>query len=113
MTGTDFVIEDFEKSGSQCELRVSVPVDLRYFEGHFEGDPIVPGIAQLIPLVWVQAKRAWPDLPAPTAIKRLKFLAALRPGHELTVTLERKPGGVSFEIKRQATVCTKGRLVFA
>ena len=63
----------------QCAIRVRVPADLSYFEGHFEGDPIVPGIAQLLALVWDQAKIAWPDLPAPREVKRLKFLDALRP----------------------------------
>ncbi len=107
----DFLIDDVVSDASRCVLRARVPEDLRYFEGHFEGDPIVPGIAQLLPLVWEPARRAWPELPAPRAITRLKFLDALRPGQAITVTLEREAGGVSFELRRGDTVCTRGKLV--
>lgn len=110
MAGSEFVIEGFTHDDERCEVRVRVPEDLRYFEGHFEGDPIVPGIAQLVPLIWDQARRAWPDLPAPTAVKRLKFRDALRPGHALTVALTRAPGRLTFEVRRGEILSTKGVL---
>ena len=112
VTRAGFQIEQRSLDDTQCSLRVTVPVDLRYFEGHFIGDPIVPGIAQLIPIVLNRTREAWPDLGRLTSVKRLKFLGALRPGHELDVLLERGPKGVSFQILREGTVCTKGRLVF-
>ncbi|MCB9597554.1 MAG: hypothetical protein H6719_32850 [Sandaracinaceae bacterium] len=108
---SEFEIEQLHADDARCELRARVPEDLRYFEGHFEGDPIVPGIAQLLALVWAPARHAWPDLPAPRALTRLKFLAALRPGHELTVRLTRTADAVSFEIERGDTPCTRGKLV--
>jgi len=109
---SDFVIESREHDDTTCTIRARVPRDLRYFEGHFEGDPIVPGIAQLLPLVWDQAKLVWPDLPAPREVKRLKFLDALRPDDALSITLERKPGKLTFEITKGVTRCTRGTLVF-
>lgn len=98
--------------GERCTIKARVPADLRYLEGHFEHDPIVPGIAQLLPLVYDQAKAAWPDLAAPSAIKRLKFLDALRPGHELRIELEREGARVRFEIRRGDVLCTSGSLLF-
>ncbi len=108
---SEFLIDELDADASRCTLRARIPEDLRYFEGHFAGDPIVPGIAQLIPLIWEPARRAWPDLPAPRAVARLKFLGALRPGHEVHVTLERGDGGVTFEVRRGDTVVTRGKLV--
>ena len=109
---SEFSIESREHDDVRCEVHARIPTDLRYFEGHFVGDPIVPGIAQLLALVWDEAKLAWPDLPAPREIKRLKFLDALRPGDVLTVTMERKPGKLSFEIRKGSQRRTRGTLIF-
>ena len=110
--GSDFQIEaGAPDAEGRCTVRVRVPDDLRYVEGHFEGDPIVPGVAQLIGLVWKPAKQVWPDLGPVRAIKRLKFLAALRPGHELVVSLRREPTRLRFEVSRDGAPCTRGSLV--
>ena len=71
----------------------------------------MPGVAQLLPLLWDQALEVWPDLPAPKAVKRLKFLGALRPGDVLSVVLTRKPDKLTFEIHKGEQRCTKGTLV--
>lgn len=114
--GSDFEIEvgDPEpiQRGERCIVKVRVPVDLHYLEGHFPGDPIVPGIAQLLPLVHEPTARVWPDLGPPKEVKRLKFRDALRPGHRVEVELQREPGKVRFEIRRGETTCTTGVLVF-
>lgn len=93
-------------------VTVRVPEDLRYVEGHFPENPIVPGIAQLLPLVYRPAREAWPDLGSLRAIKRLKFLDALRPGQTLEVELLRDASRVRFTIRRGETDCTRGSLVF-
>ena len=99
--------------GERVRLAVGVPAALRYLAGHFPGDPIVPGIAQLLPLVQEPAAAVWPDLGAPVAIRRLKFKEALRPGHRLAVELRRQARTVRFEIRRGDTSCTSGVLVYA
>lgn len=98
--------------GERCVVHARVPSELRYLEGHFPGQPIVPGVAQLVPLVYREARIAWPDLAAPTSIKRLKFLEALRPGDELEVQLVREPDKLRFEIRRGETLCSHGVLTF-
>ncbi|MFK7991918.1 MAG: hypothetical protein AB8I08_38230 [Sandaracinaceae bacterium] len=97
---------------NEVHLLVHIPEGLRYLEGHFPGDPIVPGIAQLLPLVHDPIRAAWPELGAPRAIRRLKFLGALRPGHSLEVRLVRNDHKVKFEIVRGEQTCTRGTLLF-
>jgi 3-hydroxymyristoyl/3-hydroxydecanoyl-(acyl carrier protein) dehydratase len=95
-----------------AQVSVGVPATLRYFDGHFPGDPIVPGVAQLGPLAETQARRAWPDLGAVTSVKRLKFMQALRPEDTLKLSLKRAGGKVSFAIFKGELECTRGTLVF-
>jgi 3-hydroxymyristoyl/3-hydroxydecanoyl-(acyl carrier protein) dehydratase len=111
---SEFDVELPELSAGQtaCTVRARVPADLRYLEGHFPGQPIVPGIAQLLPLVYETARSLWPDLPAPRGIKRLKFLEAIRPGDALTVELSREPGKLKFEIHKGELVASLGTLTF-
>jgi 3-hydroxymyristoyl/3-hydroxydecanoyl-(acyl carrier protein) dehydratase len=105
-------LERFE-GGERCAVRARVPPDLRYLEGHFPDHPIVPGIAQLLPLVDAQARAVWPDLPVTRTIKRLKFLEAIKPGDVLTVSFVREPAKLRFEIHRSGVLCTLGTFGFA
>ena len=115
MFDSEFVFGDLNWSAPATEVQVSVgvPAALRYFDGHFPGDPIVPGVAQLGPLAERQTRRAWPDLGALLSVKRLKFMQALRPDDTLALTLKRAGDKVTFVLHKGELECTRGTLVFA
>jgi 3-hydroxymyristoyl/3-hydroxydecanoyl-(acyl carrier protein) dehydratase len=114
----DFVIEQLTRDGDHAHLRASVPEDLRFFEGHFEGSPMLPGIAQLLALVHRRARDAFGALGAEKGVVRLKFEATIRPGDLLDVHLERRtaPGSgdtqIRFRILRGTTSCASGAIVY-
>ncbi len=87
-----FVVTPHPSNEGELVLRIEVPRDLVFFEGHFEGNPMLPGVAQVLALVDAEARRAFPDLSSRGARKlsRLKFQAIVRPGDtlELGLTLE-------------------------
>jgi acyl-coenzyme A synthetase/AMP-(fatty) acid ligase len=100
-------------AGRPGAFDVHVPVDLAYFEGHFEGHPILPGVVQLEILVARQVTAAWPELMRVRQITRLRFRAPISPGDDLVLSLERpEPHRVDFEVRRGATACSSGTLHF-
>jgi acyl-coenzyme A synthetase/AMP-(fatty) acid ligase len=81
-------------------FEVFVPADAWYFRGHFPGDPILPGIAQLSELVMPHVTRAWPSSGRPRRLTRLKFQIPIRPRDLLGLVLERNgAGALHFELR--------------
>ena len=95
-------------------LTFTIPADLAWFEGHFPGNPVLPGVAQLDGLVARQVERLWPDAGALRAVKRLKFSQLIRPGERISVLLDRDAGRgvVAFSIEGREGRCASGTLVF-
>jgi acyl-coenzyme A synthetase/AMP-(fatty) acid ligase len=75
------------RAPDHLERRLEVPAELAYLEGHFDGAPLVPGVAMLR---WVVAAAA--DLggraPRARAVEALKFPSVLRPGQQFTLRVE-------------------------
>jgi 3-hydroxymyristoyl/3-hydroxydecanoyl-(acyl carrier protein) dehydratase len=92
---------------------VAVPPDLLWLQGHFPGYPLLPGIAQLLPIALGCVHALWPELGQPRQALRLKFKQAIVPGDELEVRLARAGAEVRFSLHRRGEVCTRGVLVFA
>ncbi|MCO5169078.1 MAG: AMP-binding protein [Planctomycetes bacterium] len=99
--------------GDERTVDVVIPADLPAFEGHFEGDPVLPGVFVLERVVLAQVRAAWPDLGALRGARRLKFSRSVRPGDALTLRLTRRATSVSFELARGGEACTSGALELA
>lgn len=101
-----------EPDGARCEIPVDVPADLRYFDGHFAGNPMLPGVAQVVALAEAGARMAFPDLGAAAGLRRVKFMEAIRPGDALVVVVERDGERVGFRIQKQGREASRGSLLF-
>lgn len=92
-------------------LRLYVPPGLDYFEGHFPGLPVLPGVVQLH---WAAhlAREHLGQACKGSRIDRLKFLAIVRPGAELTLTLglDRHAGFVDFAFADGTRMYSSGRI---
>ena len=100
-------------SGSnQHRLLLAVGPEMVFFQGHFPGDPVLPGIAQLHWAVGV-AMSLFRFGEVPCEIKRLKFRNIIRPSSVLELVLEnRNMHEVEFRFASCGQVHSTGCLCF-
>ncbi|MDH3687276.1 MAG: hypothetical protein OEP95_13680, partial [Myxococcales bacterium] len=92
-------------------LRYEVPADLAQLDGHFDGFPVVPGVAQL---GWVMQalERELGSEVGTSSIEALKFREVLRPGQRFDLRLSGRleEGRARFELTEGESVFASGRL---
>jgi 3-hydroxymyristoyl/3-hydroxydecanoyl-(acyl carrier protein) dehydratase len=106
MSSPDFQLQRAELRGEEHVLTLAVPPDLVFFEGHFENNPMLPGVAQLLALVDARARATFATALAGRGARRmtrLKFQATVLPGEGIELGLTLVPGAepqVRFRIER-------------
>ena len=101
-----------ERAGAGgVELDLRVPPDLAYFEGHFPGLPILPGVVQIDWSVKLARERL--DLRGVFAgAENLKFLSIVRPGACPTLALGFSGGRLAFSYHGPQGRISSGILLF-
>jgi 3-hydroxymyristoyl/3-hydroxydecanoyl-(acyl carrier protein) dehydratase len=92
-------------------LHLHVPHDLDYFEGHFPGLPVLPGVVQLHWAVRLAAEHLGQPCKG-SRIDQLKFLAIVHPGSDLTLTLrlDRSARALHFAYSGPTHLYSSGRI---
>lgn len=100
------------QSAEALDAAFHLPADLVWFAGHFPGEPVLPGLAQL--------RLAIGNVPAltgrafqPRAVHQLKFKLPVRPDQIVELALRRHDSGaaVLFSIRSAAGEHSSGRLI--
>ena len=95
------------------ELKVSFKVtqDSPWFDGHFPGKPILPGVA-LLQHAWKAASASFSDGIKLAGFSRVKFKRIVRPGEKITVQVDlsdgQESGPVPFEVLAEDQKCCSG-----
>ena len=94
--------------------RFLLPETSRCFEGHFEGAPILPGVAHLALALSACGREAGHPRVV-TGVRDLRIKRPLGPGDEVEVALADggEPSSVRFEIRCRGEAASVGVLVFA
>jgi 3-hydroxymyristoyl/3-hydroxydecanoyl-(acyl carrier protein) dehydratase len=100
-----------KREGAVVELEFFVPEELFQFQGHFPGEPILPGVAQLD---WVGrfAKSAFGYDRGFCKLGQLKFSRLIRAGSHLRLRLEmdEEKGRLGFSYCEGGETCSSGFL---
>ena len=91
-------------------LSVSLEPESAYFEGHFEGNPVLPAVAHLA-LVEAAINKVGLDVEI-AGVEFARFRLPVLPGETLTVSFPNAPreGLLRFEIERTGDSVTQGVL---
>ena len=108
---TEPVVENRKASESGCEATMSFPPECDFFDGPFEGAPVLPGVVQ----TGVAVRELERLLGRPVRvkeIKKLKFAKVVHPGDRVGFSLSRKGDGEwIFKFESDKQLCSSGILV--
>ncbi len=95
-------------------VRFRVSPASRLFEGHFDGAPILPGVAQIALAFSACAERALPQ-GLLQGVRDVRFSRPLGPGDEieLELTAGGDPDSIRFDLRTRGQSATSGLLLFA
>ncbi len=93
-------------------LRLRVPKDLVFFQGHYEGAPVMAGAVQLDLLCLPMIEKMWPQLGSFIGGRRIKFKRPIGPEDELELELQRAGPKVQVVVRRGGEIATQGTLLF-
>jgi 3-hydroxymyristoyl/3-hydroxydecanoyl-(acyl carrier protein) dehydratase len=105
---------DSRREEGEIRARIRVPADSPWFDGHFPGEPVLPGIAQL-GMVHDLLCRAF-DQQLPVArVSRVRFRQMIRPEQQLTLAVQRDgaDGSHRFRITGDEGSICSGQLLLA
>lgn len=90
-----------------------IPADFPAFEGHFPGNPLLPGVCQCS--LCADALGRLNGRPMEIeSISRSKFIAPIRPGQRVLITLTSRPDGqIAAELKNPQDGSKFCQLIFS
>lgn len=102
---------------NEIEASCFVPADSPWFEGHFPGEPILPGIA----IVHTVEQAILKDIQKNNErvmldeLRRIRFVQPVRPGEELKITVLREDTGgeilFSFKVINKENIVCSGLII--
>jgi 3-hydroxymyristoyl/3-hydroxydecanoyl-(acyl carrier protein) dehydratase len=112
MNVRDPIVRTERRGEGAAELELTVPRDLAYFEGHFPGTPVVPGVVQ-IRWALALARRCLGLEGEFAGVEALKFQQTLAPGAEVRLELGHTAGTskLRFAYRTDHSAVSSGRVL--
>jgi 3-hydroxymyristoyl/3-hydroxydecanoyl-(acyl carrier protein) dehydratase len=107
------MLEEMNRSEeNEISADIHVPPDSPWFDGHFPGEPILPGVAQ-IGMVFDAIRRARNRELKISSVRRVRFKRIIRPDDQLKIIvapLKKEADSYSFRILIQDEAVCSGEM---
>lgn len=109
---TQPLVREIERSQQRVVLALQVPRDLLYFDGHFPGAPILPGVVQT-DWALTLGRRYFALPPRFLGLQALKFQRVIVPGASVTLELQHdtERQALSFQLHSDGQQHASGRFL--
>ena len=106
---TEPIVRDVRPIPQGVVIDISLPVELFYFQGHFPGRPILPGVVQIDWVVRLADKYLETTIESAQSFQ-VKFKSVIEPGRSLTLVLRRASDDrkLLFEYQDGSAVLSSG-----
>ena len=104
-----------EKDAARARGILCVAANAPFFDGHFEGFPILPGLAQTQWIITIACRTFGLEPARFAGIKTLKFSRPVRPGETLVLEMEADfSSSVAFRLRSpEGAPCSGGKILFS
>lgn len=98
--------------GGKTQVEIHVPASSPFFDGHFPGLLILPGVAQIDWMIWLSGVLWGVQHDAFAGLEAVKFQRVIRPGERIVASLEFDPGArrTRYAIRSGEGPCASGRI---
>lgn len=104
--------EDVRQDDGSWSATLAFPRAARYFEGHFPGFAVLPGVVQLATARHFAAQWLGRDILLQT-VKKMKFTHVVVPDERVQLTLTRRgESEIVYEYRKGDVSCASGVLCF-
>ena len=109
----DFLSKDFDEGTQEYIIKFVLPQNLFYFRGHFQGRPVLPGVAQVSWAVHY-AQELFGELGTFIRLEALKFQQVIQPEETISLKLrwEAEKHRLFFSYSNKNNSNSTGRIVF-
>jgi 3-hydroxyacyl-[acyl-carrier-protein] dehydratase len=106
-------ITALERAADRLTLRLVIPATNRYFDGHFPGVPVLPGVVQV---GWaIELARLHLSVAARfRSLAAVKFMRVIQPSADVSLSLaiDADRRELAFEYRLSGAPCSSGRVLF-
>ena len=91
-------------------MTLFIPASIIFFQGHFDGMPILPGVAQVDWAIFFACKFLHLEINKGICIDQIKFNKIIKPDSTIFLALEIKKNILHFKYYNDSSICSSGKI---